>query len=235
MSTFEDLLNNRFPNGTMHEEVIMDLDITFKDEDKKEDGSTRNMQFANGNAQLRDFFKMVGYICESAMDDLDIQYIPYESAMLYKRDADYRLNKDAITYRVKRRVHSEGTSYKPRDTSSMLVDDGHAVTRYTEYFTSTVQFCFMSTNYDKAWDMMDRFEEIMNSYSSHIRGAGIVDYWFEEQEAYVPDIDFREIVNVFVLNYKVKTERNVVITNEGINKVNIQGKVVHDCDDCNNK
>lgn len=230
MSTFEDLLHDRFPDGTMDEEVIMDLDIKLSDNDKlKEDGSARDVQFANGNAQLRDFFEMVGFICESAMDDLAIQYLPYEQALLYKRDADARLNKNTVTYKVTKRVHTDKMGYKVRDTSALLSEDEKsAVNRYTEYFTSTVQFCFMSMNYDEAWDMMDRFEEIMNSYSTHIRSAGIVDYWFEEQEDYVSNIDFREIMIVFVLNYKVKTERNTVITNEGIRNVNVLGKVVHD-------
>ena len=33
---------------------------------------------------------------------------------------------------------------------------------------------------------------------------------------------------VFVLHYTVKTERNTVITNEGINLINVLGKIVHD-------
>ena len=76
--------------------------------------------------------------------------------------------------------------------------------------------------------MMDRFEEIMTSYYKHIRGAGIVDYWFEDQTGIDPHIDFREVMIVFVLHYTVKTERNTVITNEGINLINVLGKIVHD-------
>ncbi|MGM9543920.1 MAG: hypothetical protein ACI3T9_02945 [Romboutsia timonensis] len=230
MDDFEKMLNERFPTGTMDEEVIMNMTFELGDnEGLNESSSTKNAQFANGNAQLRDFFEMVGFICESAMDDLDIQYMPYEQALLYKRDSDFRMNKNTIAYRVIKRQHTDKMGYKTRNTTTLIDnDDLYGVLRYTEYFTSDVEFCFMSMNYDKACDMMDRFEEMMNGYYKVLRGAGIVDYWFEEQVGVDPNIDFREIMIVFVLHYTVKTERNTVITNEGIKKVNVLGKVVHD-------
>lgn len=236
MSTFEDLLNNRFPTGTMDEEVIMDMTFNLEDDKLKKDGSARNAQFANGNAQLRDFFEMVGFICESAMDDLDIQYMPYEQALLYKKDSDFRMNKNVITYRVRKREHTDKMGYKTRNTTTLLdEDEQHAFTRYTEYFTSDVEFCFMSMTYDRAHDMMDRFEEIMTGYYKHIKGEGIVDYWFESQDCTDSHIDFREVMIVFVLHYTVKTERNTVITNEGIKTINVLGKVVHDRGNNNKK
>ena len=238
MNDFEDLLKKRFPTGNMKdEEIIMDMTFELKDnEPLKQDRSAINAQFANGNAQLRDFFEMVGFICESAMDDLNIQYLPYEQALLYEKDSDFRMNKNTIAYRVKKREHTDKMGYKTRNTTTLLdEDEQHAVTRYTEYFTSTVEFCFMSTNYDAAWDMMDRFEEIMTAYYKHIRGAGIVDYWFEDQSGVDPHIDFREIMVVFVLHYTVKTERNTVISNESIKMNTVLGKVVHDQGNKNKK
>ena len=231
MDKFEELLQKRFPTGDMKdEEIIMDMTFELPEGTPlKPDGSAKDAQFANGNAQLRDFFEMVGFICESAMDDLNIQYMPYEQALLYEKDSDFRMNKNTITFRVDKREHTDKMGYKTRNTTSLLdEDEQHHVTRYTEYFTSTVEFRFMSTSYDAAWDMMDRFEEIMTSYYRHIKSAGIVDYWFEDQDGTDPHIDFRDIMVVFVLHYKVKTERNTVITNEGINLINVLGKIVHD-------
>ena len=231
MDDFEKLLHKHFPTGDMKNEEIM-MDMTFELDENKgltPDGSANNARFANGNAQLRDFFEMVGFICESAMEDLDIQYMPYEQALLYHDDSDFRMDKNTIAYRVVKREHTDGLGYKVRNTTTLLdEDEQHHATRYTEYFTSTVEFRFMSVNYDIAHDMMDRFEEIMTSYYKHIRGAGIVDYWFEDQTGIDPHIDFREIMIVFVLHYTVKTERNTVITNEGINLINVLGKIVHD-------
>ncbi len=217
MSTFEDLLNDM-----ISDEESSDMKIKLE-----EDGSVRDMQFADGNAQLRDFFEMIGYICESSMDDLNMQYIPFEQALLYTRDADARLHKNTIAYRVVKRTHTDKMGYKVRNTSTLLSDDEQrSVNRYTEFFTSTVQFSFLSMNYDEAWDMMDRFEETLTCYASHIREAGIVDFWFENQESFIPNIDFRDIMIVFVLNYTVKTERNTVITNENVRNINIVGRVI---------
>ncbi len=231
MDNFEELLNKRFPTGDMKsEEVITNMTIELsEDAHLKPDKSATNTQFANGNAQLRDFFEMVGFICESAMDDLDIQYMPYEQAMLYENDSDFRMNRNTITFKVVKREHTDKMGYKTRNTTTLLDEDEQRnVTRYTEYFTSTVEFRFMSTSYDTAWDMMDRFEETMTAYYKHIRSAGIVDYWFEDQTGITPHIDFREVMVVFVLHYKVRTERNTVITNEGIKLINVIGKIVHD-------
>lgn len=234
--SFEDLLKDKYPDGTYDEETIFDVTLTFADKALNEDGSTVNAQFANGNAQLRDFFEMIGYICESAMDDLDVQYMPYEQALLFKRDPDFRLNKNVVAYRVIKRYHTDGMGYKTRNTTMLLDEERqHHVSRFTEYFTSDVEFIFMSMNYDSALDMMDRFEEIMNNYYKHIRGEGIVDYWFDEQVVAEPNIDFRDVMIVFVLHYTVKTERNTVITNEGIKNINIIGKVVHDRGNNNKK
>ncbi len=237
MSSFEDLLNERYPDGYNDEEVIIDMTLTYGDKDKLvEDYSSKDVLFANGNAQLRDFFEMVGFICESGMDDLEMQYMPYEQALLYKRDSDFRLNKNTVAYRVKKRYHTDKMGYKMRNTTVLLEEDAqHMVSRYTEYFTSDVEFYFMSINYDVAHDMMDRFEEIMASYYKHIRGAGIVDYWFEEQDGTDPNIDFRDVMVVFILRYTVKTERNTVISNESIINVNVLGKVVHDRGNNNKK
>ena len=237
MPSFEDLLNERYPEGYKDEEVIIDMTLTYGEKDKLvEDKSSKDVLFANGNAQLRDFFEMVGFICESTMDDLDMQYMPYEQALLYRRDSDFRLNKNTVAYRVKKRYHTDKMGYKMRNTTALLEEDGqNIVNRYTEYFTSDVEFYFMSMNYDRAHDMMDRFEEIMASYYKHIRGAGVVDYWFEEQDGTEPNIDFRDVMVVFILRYTVKTERNTVISKESIRNVNVLGKVVHDRGNNNKK
>ena len=237
MANFEDLLKDKYPEGYSDEEVFIDMTFTTADGEKLiDDTSTKNVQYANGNAQLRDFFEMVGFICESAMDDLEIQYMPYEQALIFKRDSDFRLNKNTIAYKVNKRYHTDGMGYKVRNTSSLLEEDQqHHVSRYTEYFTSEVEFCFMSMSYDRAHDMMDRFEEIMASYYKHIRGAGIVDYWFEEQNGIDPHIDFRDVMVVFVLRYTVKTERNTVISNESIKNINVLGKIVHERGNNNKK
>ena len=63
-------------------------------------------------------------------------------------------------------------------------------------------------------------------HSQSITGAGIGIAVLDT--GIYPHIDFREVMIVFVLHYTVKTERNTVITNEGINLINVLGKIVHD-------
>lgn len=227
MERFEQLLQQRFPDRKLNEEVIMD--IRGVNGGKATAGSSLgDMSFAQGNAQVKDFFEIVGLISESSMDDLNIQYMPYEKAALLIKDADYKAE-NTIAYKVHDRRHTEGFSYKPRESAQIVDDDERRiVTRYTEHFTTEVDFYFMSTNYDQAWEMMDRFEDTMISYSSYIRAAGITEFYFQNQLDYIPEIDFREIMIIFVIRYIVKTERNRVITKESVKNIDVYGKVVHE-------
>jgi hypothetical protein len=227
MERFEQLLQQRFPDRKLNEEVIMD--IRGINGGKATAGSSLgDMSFAQGNAQVKDFFEIVGLISESSMDDLNIQYMPYEKAALLIKDADYKAE-NTIAYKVHDRRHTEGFSYKPRESAQIVDDDERRiVTRYTEHFTTEVDFYFMSTNYDQAWEMMDRFEDTMISYSSYIRAAGITEFYFQNQLDYIPEIDFREIMIIFVIRYIVKTERNRVITKESVKNIDVYGKVVHE-------
>ena len=229
MDHFEELLQQRFPDkgDSRYNEVI--IDIRGINGGKATAGtSLEDMSFADGNAQVKDFFEIVGLISESSMDDLNIQYMPYEKAALLIKDADFKAY-NTIGYKVHDRRHTDGFSYKPRESAEIVDDDERRiVVRYTEHFTTEVDFYFMSTNYDQAWEMMDRFEDAMISYSSHIRKAGICEFYFDHQLDYIPEIDFREIMIIFVIRYVVKTERNRVITKESVKDIDVYGKVVHE-------
>lgn len=228
MQDIEELLKDMWPDEPIRNDklssTIQKITVDFGDE-LAPVPSTYNMQYANGNAQLRDFFKIVGDICITAMEDYKVKFMPYELANVqYKQDPDFRMDKPIIAYRVIDRRHSEDSAYKPIITSDIAdKDNERVVTRYTERFDSIVQFLFMSTNYDEAHDIMDMFEEIMVNYAGFIRSQGILDYHFLNQNGEIPDSPFRETLVAFPLNYKVKTEKNRVITKESIKSVNVLG------------
>lgn len=225
--SLEDLLNDLHPgeknNWKEASNIIQNIETNAAYQ--SESSSIKNMKFANGNAQLKDFFEMIGEIVMSAMEDLRVEFLPYEYAVVYKKDSDQRLNKNIITYRVVDRRHSKNSGYKPKETSNILDKEANrTVTRYSERFTSVVQFCFMSMNYDEAFSMMELFEEIMINYAGELRGAGIVEYNFLNQNGDIAENAFREIMIVFTINYTVNTEKNRVITRENVKKVRVQGK-----------
>lgn len=228
MKDIEELLNEMYPdrtnNNMLSGSVIQKVQVDFAD-NLAPVPSTNNMQYAEGNAQVRDFFTIVGDICKSAMEDMNVEYMPYEVAnVIYKSDSDNRLEHPVITYRVLDRRHSDDSSYKPMVTSDIADNDNkRTITRSTERFDSTVQFTFMSTNYEEAYDVMDMFEEIMINYAGFIRKKGILVYYFLNQNGDISESPFRETLIVFTLNYKVKTEKNRVITKESIKSVNVQG------------
>ena len=67
MERFEQLLQQRFPDRKLNEEVIMD--IRGINGGKATAGSSLgDMSFAQGNAQVKDFFEIVGLISESYLN-----------------------------------------------------------------------------------------------------------------------------------------------------------------------
>lgn len=176
-------------------------------------------QRANGNASLLDFIKMVGLIVENTLDDLKVEFLPYERSYALIEDPNEPINRPVITFRVKSRTHTGNRGYKPVLFDSYTTPEGKAVSIYTENFSSLVQFDIIASEYDLAWEIMDRFEEVLLSYAETIRGNGIVEYFFNRQFADDYYDNYRSTLSILNLEYRVETERIRVIFNENIKDI----------------
>ena len=98
-------------------------------------------------------------------------------------------------------------------------EDGRPGVIYNERFTCVVQFNIIAPEYRIAWEVMERFEDIMISYAETIRGNGIIEYFFLKQ--YRDDYydSFRNTFTVLNLVYRVDTETLRVIFKENINDI----------------
>jgi hypothetical protein len=206
MSELEILLNREafFYNGVVDEEKSY---------------NTNNLQKAKGTASLLDFVDMVALIVESTMDDLNVTFMTDERAYLFKEDIIEPINHPIITFKVLDRVHTEGTAYKPRHMEEIVGDDGRPGIIYNERFTCKVQFNIIAPEYRIAWNVMERFEDLMISYAETIRGNGIIEYFLYKQ--YKDDFydSFRNTFTVLSLVYRVDTETLRVIFKENINDI----------------
>lgn len=204
--------------------VIQEQNLT-NPRDPSRIGLPNSAKFAQGNAQVKDFFEMVVAILESVLEDYDVEVIPWEKAYLKKEDPDQKLKNYVVTYRVKDRRHKPNTAYKPKLDDTFLDDTGdRTISRWTEYFVTQVQFSILGMQYDVAWEIMDILEETLIYYSSYIKQQGIREFYFvnQDQDDYVQD--FREIGTVFTLNYCIETEKNRVISKQKLKGINVHGE-----------
>ena len=187
--------------------------------DETKSYGTTNLQKAKGNASLIDFIDMIALIVESTMDDINVTFMTDERAYLYKEDPLEPINHPIVTFKVLERVHTKGTSYKPRYMEEIEGPDGRPGIIYNERFTSMVQFNFIAPEYRIAWSVMERFEDLMISYAETIRGNGIIEYFLYKQ--YRDDYydSFRNTFTVLNLVYRVDTETLRVIFKENINDI----------------
>lgn len=206
-------------------EVLLNKDTFFykKDNsgtvDQDKSYNTSNLQKAKGNASLIDFIDMVALIVESTMDDLHVTFMTDERAYLVKEDPLEPINHPVITFKVVSREHTEGTSYKPRLVEEITGKDGRPGVIYSERFTNMVQFNIIAPEYRIAWNVMERFEELMISYAETIRGNGIVEYFMYKQYSDSFYDSFRNTFTVLNLVYRVDTESLRVIFKETINDI----------------
>ena len=195
---------------------------------EKETSYGSKLQTANGNASLLDFIKMVGLIIESNLDDLNVEYLPYERGYAIQEDPNEPVNHPVITFRVKSRVHMENRGYKPVLFDTFQTENGKSVSVFTEYFTSLVQFDIIANEYDLAWEVMDRFEEALLAYVETIKGNGITDYFLRRQFNDDYYDNFRNTMSILNLEYRVDTERIRVIFNENIKDIITTGTAEYD-------
>ena len=203
-------------------EILLNTDTFFNYEgvvDESKSYNTNNLQKAKGNASLIDFIDMIALIVESTMDDINVTFMTDERAYLFKEDPLEPINHPMITFKVLSREHTEGTAYKPRFMEEIEGPDGRPGVIYNERFTSMVQFNIIAPEYRIAWNVMDRFEDLMISYAETIRGNGIVEYFLYKQ--YRDDYydSFRNTFTVLSLVYRVDTETLRVIFKENINDI----------------
>ena len=190
-----------------------------------------NLQRAKGNATLLDFIDIVALIVESTMDDLHVEFMPDEKAYVIKNDPIEAINHPIITFKINSRKHKEKHGYKPKVIDSFEVKESdNSVIVYSERFTSYVQFNIMAPEYRTAWEVMDRFEEMMLAYAETIRGKGIVEYYFNEQYTDQYYDTFRNTLSVLNIDYCVETEKLRVIFSENVKDIIITGDAVSDKD-----
>lgn len=203
-------------------EILLNRDNFFYDSTIQKENqtyNTNNLQKAKGNASLLDFIDMVALIVENTMDDMHVTFMTDERAYLFKEDPLEPINHPMVTFKVLSREHTEGTAYKPRLMEEITGEDGRPGVIYNERFTNFVQFNIIAPEYRIAWNVMERFEDLLISYAETIRGNGILEYFLYRQHYDSYYDSFRNTFTVLSLVYRVDTESLRVIFKENIKDI----------------
>jgi len=194
-------------------------DFSFGPISKTTNNST--IQTADKNTNLWGFIQMVNKLVDTTMKDLNAKFIPDEGKQnvlepIQPFDAPY------ITYKIKSRKPKGEIKARYRQEIS---DTSDGETRlgdiYGQKFECFVQFNFFAHGYNEVEELMDRFEDMMTTYTGYLKRNGVAELLFYEQ---LTDDDFnifRQEISVRNLIYRVEIEKLTVIFKEKIKDIEI--------------
>ena len=177
---------------------------------------------ADKNATLSDFIKMVSKICSIALKDYDIKFIPDEGKRLVQ-DPAHPLDEDIITYHVISRVPK--IELKPRIREQFIEhgDDkpekGIKGTTWGQTYACEIQFNIIASEYKKADEVMDIFEDIIFKYTHYFKKNGVAELIFIKHLTDENFDAYRQFVSIRNLRYKVEIEKLITVYDEGIEEI----------------
>lgn len=177
-------------------------------------------QKADKGASLSDFIKMVGYILELVMPEVD--YIADEGKIL-ALDAMTSMDRPFITYQVISRTTN--LELKPRHRESIETKDENHKSKFADIwgqkFKCIVQFNIFASVYSQAEEVMENFEEAIFKHTGFFKKNGVAELIFKE---HLTDSHFdtlRESISIRNLRYYVEIEKLIVAFEDKIKEIEI--------------
>lgn len=177
-------------------------------------------QTAEKSASIGDLIAMIDKLVTLTMPNVD--FIPEEGKVL-SMDAMKDFDRPKITYKIiSRKPKGE---LKPRVRETIETDGKNGEDRLGQVcgqkFECLVQFNIFTSVYKEAEEVMEKFEELIFSYTGFFKKNGVAELLFKEQ---VTD-DFyerlRETLSVRNLIYYVEIEKLTVIFKEKIKEIEL--------------
>ena len=178
-------------------------------------------QKANKTANLFDLIKMIDKLISLTMKD--VIFIPEEGKTL-QLDAMKKIEKTIITYSVKSREPKKELKARVRETVDEQVyasEDQRQGEIWGQKFKCTVQFNIFASVYSEAEEVMEKFEELITSYSGFFKENGIAEIFMLKQFTDEVYNQLRETLSVRNLHYYVEIEKLTVIFREKIKEIEI--------------
>jgi hypothetical protein len=182
-----------------------------------------SIQTAEKSASLFDLIKMISKLVSLTMKDLNAEFIPDEGKAIIQ-NVNEQLEHPMITYNVISREPKGELKPRVRQTiteKSELGDENRLGEVYGQKFMCTVQFNIFASVYTTAEAVMERFEELMFTYTGYFKKNGVAELLFKKQLTDDSFDTFRQINSVRNLRYYVEVEKLIVMFKEKIKEVEI--------------
>lgn len=171
---------------------------------------------ADKGSSLQDFIKMVGTLVELTMPK--VEFCPDEGKII-SLDAVKTFNNPMINYKVIER--KTDLELKPRFRQNLNINENENAEIWGQKFKCLVQFNIFASVYKEAEQVMEKFEEIIFSYTGFLKRNGVREILFKEHKTDSHLDTLRETLSIRSLIYYVEIEKLTVILKEKIKEIEV--------------
>lgn len=183
------------------------------------------IQTAEKSASLFDFIKMVNKLSAIILKDLDVEFIPDENKKIVS-NVDIKLDRPVITYKVISRKPKAELKPRIRQTIREKTNDPNderVGEIYGQKFECLIQFNVFASVYDIAEQVMEKFEEMIFTYTGWMKKNGVAELLFEQQLTDEHYDMFRQTISVRNIRYRVEVEKLNVIFQDKLKEIETLG------------
>lgn len=181
-------------------------------------------QKADKSATLFDFIKMVDRLVTLTMPD--VKFIPDEGKITEYQDTMKEFKNPIITYKIISRTPKDELKPRVRETVIERMNPSDKESErlgqvYGQKFKCNIQFNVIASVYKEAEEVMEKFEELITTYTGYFKRNGVGEIIFQEHYTDEAYSKLRETFSVRNLKYYVEIEKLTVIFKEKIKEIEI--------------
>lgn len=198
--------------------------IPSKDKEIINFDSKPTAQKSNSSASLFDFIKMVDKLVTLTMPN--VKFLPDEGKLNEFKDTMKEFQNPIISYKVISRKPKDELKPRVRETivEKLTIKDKEEERLGQVYgmkFKCIVQFNVIASVYKEAEEVMEKFEELIMTYTGFFKKNGVAEIIFNEHSTDESYNKLRETFSVRNLKYYVEIEKTTVIFKEKIKEIEI--------------
>jgi hypothetical protein len=187
----------------------------------KPPGEPTQTQQSDKGASLFDLVTMISKMISVTMKDINVEFVPDEGKQVVT-DPSQHLDHPYITYKVVSREPKKELKARVREEISENVYDKNSKRTgdvYGQKFECILQFNVFASEYNTAETVMERFEDMMLTYTGHFKKNGVGELLFKKQYTDENYNQFRQMISIRNLQYYVEIEKLTVIFKENIQAI----------------
>lgn len=185
------------------------------------DNLTSTRMSADGNIKTIDELgELISNLLNSAWGS---DWGRFSSDIITGTDSE-KIIKPLITYSTNLREISTGTNIKPKQTETIkkVVEGsniGDTFIVYRQFFDCIVEFDFYHNTLRDTKELMNRFEEVMLTFTGCLKKSGVKEICFLKEIPAISSFNYVDSIPMTCLHYFVQLERNNIVRVSTIRKI----------------